>query len=282
MPAKFKDLFTPSLEEPIKTLDIPVAGRGYSAETLPLIFELVNLANEIKVVDAAKKRNTEKPLDADRDGAATSQFLYNTRRLVRLISGTHPSSLGLHPAVYFYSPVGRYQPTSFMAVVSLFKDLDKENGIQKFTSVREPFEIFLLKHKALSNKVAYRYGSGAKEFDRLKGLYRRVLIEFWNGKDISGVEAALRDDPDLAWLKIDIETDGGPGSVGKFNWQTKSAAFLAEALRNPLKCGVCGGLMHTNSISIDHIKARKDGGLSAVSNAQLTHPYCNSIKEKAA
>ncbi len=41
-------LFAPSLKTPIKTLDLPVAGKGYSSQTLPLVFEFVNLANFVK------------------------------------------------------------------------------------------------------------------------------------------------------------------------------------------------------------------------------------------
>ncbi|MGA8095886.1 MAG: DUF262 domain-containing protein [Steroidobacteraceae bacterium] len=37
----YADLFVPPLETPIKTLDLPVAGRGYSAETMKLILEAV-------------------------------------------------------------------------------------------------------------------------------------------------------------------------------------------------------------------------------------------------
>lgn len=58
------------LETPIKTLDLPVAGRGYSSPTLPLIFETVNLANDVPVVDVTKKSTKlEEPPSPDIDGA---------------------------------------------------------------------------------------------------------------------------------------------------------------------------------------------------------------------
>lgn len=87
------NLFTPLLSTPIKTLDLPVAGQSYSAQTLPLIFELVNLANEDHL----------KQLQDDSTGDATIMFLKGVRRISNRISGNHPSSLGLHPIVYFYS-----------------------------------------------------------------------------------------------------------------------------------------------------------------------------------
>jgi hypothetical protein len=39
------DLFTPPLNTPIKTLDLPVAGRSHAGSSLPLIFDLVNISN---------------------------------------------------------------------------------------------------------------------------------------------------------------------------------------------------------------------------------------------
>ena len=41
----YEILFVPPLEVPIKTLDLPVAGRGYSADSVRLVFEFVNFAN---------------------------------------------------------------------------------------------------------------------------------------------------------------------------------------------------------------------------------------------
>ena len=41
-------LFTPKLETPIKTLDVPLAGKGYSTQTLSLILDLINITNDTK------------------------------------------------------------------------------------------------------------------------------------------------------------------------------------------------------------------------------------------
>jgi len=159
-------LFVPKLTTPIKTLDLPVAGRGYSGQTLPLIFELVNMANGIGAKDAA-------PVDVD--GQGTVKFLKNTKRIVDRISGNHPSSLGLHPAVYFYSETGRYQPTAFLAFARFVQDLEKENLFGVSTLKRAEFEAFLLRHKTFSNQVTVKYGSGTKGFSHLRALFRRIF-----------------------------------------------------------------------------------------------------------
>jgi hypothetical protein len=74
---------------------------------MPLIFELVNLANEDHL----------KQLQDDLTSDATIMFLKGVRKISNRISGNHPSSLGLHPIVYFYSAEGRFH-TAFLAVIS--------------------------------------------------------------------------------------------------------------------------------------------------------------------
>lgn len=63
----------------------------------------------------------------------------------------------------------------------------------------------------------------------------------------------------------------------EFSQEKKSAAFIKDALSSGVqKCKICGGYLHRNSISIDHIIRKEDGGLGSLENAQLTHPYCNT------
>jgi hypothetical protein len=46
--------------------------------------------------------------------------------------------------------------------------------------------------------------------------------------------------------------------------------------KDPMRCGICGSTIHLNSISIDHIERKQDGGMGVVENAQLSHPFCNT------
>ncbi|WP_445083100.1 HNH endonuclease [Candidatus Nitrotoga sp. BS] len=39
---------------------------------------------------------------------------------------------------------------------------------------------------------------------------------------------------------------------------------------------MCGGYLHMNSNTTDHIERNRDGGSGNVENGQLTHSYCNS------
>ena len=61
-----------------------------------------------------------------------------------------------------------------------------------------------------------------------------------------------------------------------FSKNVKSQAFIRDAIKGARCCSICGGYLHKNSISIDHMVRRADGGLGTVENAQLSHPFCNT------
>lgn len=56
----------------------------------------------------------------------------------------------------------------------------------------------------------------------------------------------------------------------------KSETFISAALQSVVRCAICGGIVHVNSTSVDHILRKKEGGLGLASNGQITHPYCNT------
>ena len=265
----YENLFRPALQTPIKTIDVPVAGKAYSAQTLPLIFDLVNLAN-----NAVTGKTIHQPAN-DPDGAATLHFLKTVKRLAFRISGNHPSSLGLHPLVYFYGPTGRFQPTSFFAVIALVKELEQHNSFAQFTSIRRGFEDFLLGHKHFANQITQKFGSGLKGYQRVFHMYKRLMQSLLSNETLIETETAFELDPQLSFLRA--ENVGPQGAAHKdFSSDTKSAVYLAEAKNSLLPCNICKGYIHRNSISIDHIQDKKFGGTGEHTNAQLTHPYCNS------
>ena len=100
--ALYQALYEPPLGTPIKTLDIPVAGRGYSA--LPFVYELVNWANEVPEPKAKIE-----PVK-DEDGSTTVTYLKKVSNAVSRITGKEMRSLGLHPVVYFYTRGGEFSP----------------------------------------------------------------------------------------------------------------------------------------------------------------------------
>ena len=120
----YKLLFAPPLEMPIKTYDIPLAGFGYGSGVLRLAFDLVGLTNELAVPDSTKGKNDdESKLEDDEVGTDTLEYLSKTRRALRLILSNEKLSLGLHPALYFYTAGGAFQPAALHNAIAWFLDL---------------------------------------------------------------------------------------------------------------------------------------------------------------
>ncbi len=271
-------LFTPPLDtSTIKTMDIPIAGRLNSS--LPLLFDMINISNKVEVPEEHKKPKDEaieKSLPPeDKDGAATIQFLRNAKRIAQRISSVEPLSLGLHPAVYFYSDNGRHQPSSFLAIVTLIQEFELKDRFVKFTLHRRKFEDFLISHKDFSNQLLRQYRGAVKGVPKLKELFNKVLGYIEQGKEDKAIVTAIQ--KDFAFLKI--PTIEATTSKKDFDSGAKSKAFLKNALANSPRCGLCTCLVHMNAMHIDHIEDKKHGGTGTPTNAQLAHPFCNSAKD---
>lgn len=82
----YEMFFKPAMETPIKTLDLPIAGRGYSADSIKMIFDLVNVVNKITPEmwqdQPMKKHKKTSLLVDDTDGSATLEFLKAVKKAV--------------------------------------------------------------------------------------------------------------------------------------------------------------------------------------------------------
>ncbi len=57
----YNDLFEPPIGDmPLKSIDLPIAGRGYNA--LPFVFDLVNLANGREIPDSTQKKGSKRKI----------------------------------------------------------------------------------------------------------------------------------------------------------------------------------------------------------------------------
>ena len=99
-----------------------------------------------------------------------------------------------------------------------------------------------------------------------------VLEHVMQGNDADEVRSALKSK--FSYLNMDYF--GEKPSKVDFSEATKSETFIKTALEGAPACPICGGYVHTKSISVDHIERKEDGGSGDPSNAQITHPYCNS------
>lgn len=257
-------LFAPKLQTPIKTLDVPVAGKLYSAQALPLILDMIN------IVGGVENGND------DQTGEVTIQVLKNVRKIVYLLNSNHPSSLGLHPVVYFYSQEGRHKTASFLAMIDFVASLEKRGKLNEFVGVREKFERFILDYDYMVQQINRKYRTAQKSYGMISQFFREVIEGFVKGQTKQGVLQSIQGGEKFSYLTLQMQNHPTTGHRQDFSSEMKSAVYIREVLQSAPRCNICKGYIHKNSISIDHIQRKQDGGMGAVDNGQLTHPYCNT------
>ena len=255
-----------------------MAGQGYGPHVLPLLFDLINGTNDVSVPDSShKKISKSDELASDPDGSKTIEYLTNARAMVWRLCSTHASSLGLHPALYFYSPSGIFQPGAILTFVTLFKGWDTPD-FRKFIAVRSKFEEFLLANRGITEAVR-KLGSGSRSRPRILALYRKIISDIDAGASVAKIKANLAKEQDFAFLVAESPSNIGAKGA-KFKKETKSGAFLRDALPGTPKCPTCGGLTHRNGMQAGHKQHRRLGGNDSVGNAQMQHPFCNSTVDQ--
>lgn len=261
-----KVFFLPKLKNPVKTLDLPIGGKGYSTQSPLLIFEYVNLVN---------KNNTNISKD-DLDGSFTLEALKRSRKIAYIINANHISSLGLHPAVYFYSKTGRHKTASFFAITDFIMELETNKKLKNFIKIREKFEDILIEYDFAVQQILRHYRGSTNALPHIKNFYLSLMTELLsndNNKEISVKNVLGKEE--FKFVKIN-ETEEFVITSNNFSDETKSSVFITEALNNALRCKICNARIHTNSISFDHKQRKEDGGIGDIENAQLSHPFCNS------
>ena len=258
-------------------MDLPIAGYGYGSQTLPLIFDFINIANGIQVTDSSKKAR-KGDMNLSERAKATEQevikTIENTERLARLLTGDHSSSLGLHPAIYFYSTNGRHQPTAVLAMALLVREINEEKALGTFSRNRKSFEDFLVEHKMFINQLTVAHGSMAKGYRPIRDYLKFVLDAVVEGNDAIKISELLSQHP--KYQKLIKERPQLTTKPKEFSKDAKQLKFISDALSASFICGICGARIDQKAMHLDHKTDKSDGGLGTTENAQWAHPYCDS------
>jgi hypothetical protein len=210
----------------------------------------------------------------DTNGEGTIKVLQRTKSLVERVTGNSPGSLGLHPAIYFYGPSGRHSSYMFMGTMELIakKVANNDSGFnKKFASVRGELEEILIQKKDLLSTIIQRHISS-----RRSGIYAS-LLEFILSRLINKEEITDADIVSTANLEGKIVVGSPTVLASDFSESVKSKAFITSAIRSAQRCSICNGFLDpTKSVTYDHIKERKNGGVGSLDNCSLVHPYCNT------
>lgn len=260
-------LFEPELVYPIKSLYLPVAGSVYAGSTLKMMHDFVHL------VSAPTSD------DDDVDGIRTLETLKRVRRAADLICSNSVRSLGLHPAVYFYSWTGKHQPILFLTMADIVLDAERRSKLPQFIKRRAAFEAFIQDHRALLNQIVRKFGTKDSGQQHLRRFYEEILSAIDAGMGDQAILERLISHKEFTYLQP-AESPYAGVSATRYSAQVKSGLIMNELLPTTPKCSVCGGLVPQQGISIDHHIRLSEGGESNVENLRISHGYCNSgIKE---
>jgi hypothetical protein len=223
-------LFSPELQQPIKTLDIPLAGYGYGSHVLPFAFDLVARANKLAVADSTGRTRKEK-IDDDPDGSMTVSYLNAARKIVRFICSNDASSLGLHPALYFYNDAGAFQPAALFNLVDWLYGLQQRGKITGFLKVRAGFERLILDHPAVIRPPSHALGSGRRTRLKSISLFDTIFEWLLSGKTPCSVWNDITAQAEYYFLRSEDQEQQQALSAGRpgkpFNAKAKSAGFFA-------------------------------------------------------
>ena len=273
----YNDLYRPPHKQLVTSADQPIAGQGYNS--LPFVFDLVSLCNGLRVPNTTTAKSLEQPPPSDSDGLKTLEMLHNVNQRIELVSTNSSGSLGLHPLIYYYAKSGVFLPSAFLASLEFSKRLDAQNRKKDFTIIRRKFEDYIFENKSFVSLTAARLGSGARSLGRIANLFWEIFEGLHSGKSTTEIYNELISKGDYVHLKIaDIPPpnhDLHPSTRGASR-QSKSAAFIRSAMANPVRCPICEGAVHANSMTFDHDNRKADGGSNYSDNLHPSHPFCNS------
>jgi hypothetical protein len=225
-----------------------VGGKLYSAQTLPLILDFVNIVNKIDF--------NNKGVNDDLTGETTIKFLKKVRKVAYILNSNHSSSLGLHPILYFYSQNGQHRTVSFFAVVDFVMKLDERNKLNDFIGVRQNFEDFLQNYDYLIKQIYEKHRDVQKSYKHISNFFDRLVIHLKAGKTLDDTISHIISSEDFKYLNIRNKEKSITSSTKEFNTNKKSEIYIREALQSVPRCKICNGLIHRNSWESDQVLTR--------------------------
>jgi len=254
-------LYEPMVQRPIKTLDLPICDR--SSNILMLISEFISIV--------AKTQDED-----DSDGSATVDCLKKVSKSIQVFNSNFTGSYGLHPIIYCYSNKGGFRLASFYGAILFIQELEENSKLLNlFIKHRRRFEDYVFCNDFIIQRIINKVRRSLPSAKQICQYYIDLLNALENGiTEQDTISILSRNKNYKGFISTDLDNDENV-SVN-FTTDTKSEVFIKQAYPSIARCTICGGLLHRNSISIDHITPKREGGLGAVDNGQLTHPYCNS------
>ena len=133
----------------------------------------------------------------------------------------------------------------------------------------------LLSYDYVIQQIIRKHRSATAAYPYIKDFYFLVLNLLNEKVKIVDIPRKISLIEEYVYITLGDNENNNITSVD-FSREQKSEVFIKEAVGTTVRCSICDGLLHKNSITIDHKTRKQDGGIGKVSNGQLAHPYCNS------
>mgnify|MGYP001625379471 CR=1 FL=1 len=248
----------------------PIGGFLNSSLTLDIVTQTVKICNGIVNL---KDTSVE---TSDAKEVITS--LINTLKILQYIDSKKPFSLGIHPFVYFYSDLGKHKVGSYYGFLLLIKDLIDSNRLNDFINARERFENIIYKYNFIVQQIIRKYRQSKKAYTMVKE-YFSLLIDLINKNPVDDEDSILekiKQDERFKYLQTEIVDNEIIARKSNFSRGKKQQIKMSTFVASLPKCPICGGYICSNSVSVDHIQPKREGGTNARANGQVTHLYCNT------
>ena len=142
-----------------------------------MILEFINIVNNL---------SNEHELGEDLTGEKTIELLKQCKKVAQRINSNHPSSVGLHPIVYFYTKQGKPKIGSFYGVISLILHLHQTKSWSNLIKVRKDFEWVIWNYDMVPQLVAKK-SDALKARELVRDFYLEVINKLLGGVDKKNV-----------------------------------------------------------------------------------------------
>lgn len=153
--------------------------------------------------------------------------------------------------------------------------LEKSKRFNDFIKIRKAMEEILINYEFMVQQIVRKYRQSKNGYMHIKEYYIVIMENLLKGYDVKETIDNITKSKDFSYLSKALKNEEEIKSK-RFSTPRKSSVFIKESLTNANRCAICNGLLHKNSITIDHKERKSEGGLATIENGQLAHPYCNS------
>ena len=279
-------LFKPAYQTPIRSLTQPMLVTP-DRQTRP-----VWLAELLTVIEGGRGQSaeTEELLKRDTTGSPETMIVNGWKLIGEVkdvfsnLVGASPKSLGLVPALYFYTDSGRYVRSLLYGLIYwLLAGADEDIVLRRkrvFCAHRSALEQVLLQNKEdIVTGITRKTGSGPDVTLQTAQYYQR-LLELLVKHNSQIDSAAFQKEYAEVIGKLTDRKVRPPAPVARsrtFTEKQKSTLVLRALCENALPCGICGGILDpSGDVQHDHIVEHFRGGQTEPPNQRITHPFCNN------